>query len=261
MTSSVTEEPETAPPSDVAPGTSEPVKMFDDMLTGLAPEMPDVQSHAVEAAKERLAEQQKVEGQAHPTGSPEKGKTDDRGRSFDPVIHEHDDGTPRINSRGFIKCRRGGAAKPGFQSAPNQSRAADPKAQPAGATKTPQAEMLDAKIQATANTSAALVVTLGTLIGGEEFKPENGEMEMLATSFQNYYRIRGVAELPPEVMLAVAIGGYVAPRWYKPIFAAKRARWWEWIKSKTGGGAKPRAATPPVVREANQATPVQEAQS
>lgn len=249
LTRSVSEEGQPVPekpPKEVS--GSDTVQSVESILSG-APEMPEVQQHAIDAAKERLAEQNKVEESAQTTGQPQKGKTDDRGRSFDPDIHEHDGGVPRINSKGFIKCRRGGAAKPGHTGGPSQSRATDPTAPKTGPDrKTEQAEALQAKIEGTAQVSAMMVITLGQMIGGEEFAPKSGESEGLSGAFKAYYTARGIVDMPPEVMLAVALAGYVVPRWYQPIFAAKRAKWWLWLKSKMGGNKDKGGPVAPVVK-------------
>lgn len=202
--------------------------------------MPEVQPHAIEAARAAKAQSAEVEseaGSAQPSGSatPVKGSTDERGRRFDPELHKAGpDGKPLINSKGYITMKRGGAAQ---KAAKGQSfaKVPEPGAVPQSQKKAAAAVELDAKIDSTAEVSAYMVITAAQMIGGEEFKPESGEADAMKSAFANYYRVRGIVDMPPELILAVSLGGYVLPRWNKPIFKKKREGWWTWVKSRFGG--------------------------
>lgn len=210
----------------VTPPGGVPVQDLDEIMD---PSMPEVQEHTIQAAREARA--------AQSSGEPIKGKTDAKGRTFDTVLHEiGPDGGPIINARGYIKERRGGAAQKASRGEKPQASFSRPKNAPEGQPspeamrRTAQAEALEARIQSTAQVSAMVIITSARIVGGEEFEPEDGEAQAMSQCFADYYRIRGIVDLPPEVMLAVGIGGYVAKRWNKPKFAETRKGWWLTIK-------------------------------
>jgi hypothetical protein len=208
---------------------TEPEVLSVEELMGEA-HMPEVQAHTVDAAKSAKAEAQTVQDAG--AGSPVKGKTDDLGRGFDASIHESDaNGQPRLNKAGYIAKRRGGASKAGAN--PSQSKVnTKPKDKKVDAVP----ENLEPQIQATAQMSTAIFTTLATMIGGEEFKPvvdkatgEN-EPEMLTMVFANYYRDKGIIDIPPGVALTLGLGFYVAKRWNAPKFTERKARWFGGIR-------------------------------
>ncbi len=223
--------PVTAKGGGKPPGEPE-VLDVGDMLT---PDMPPVQQHSIDAAR---AAQAKVAESAAPTGgaqsaaagSPVKGRTDELGRDFNASIHEIDGtGNPAINAKGYLKRKRGGAGgKPQASASNSFSKSAATGPDP----KTAKAVELDAKIASNAQVSAMLFIVAAQMIGGEEMKPDAGEPEQINDAFTAYYRIRGIVDLPPEVVLAVTLGGFVAKRWNMPIFSKKRSGWWEAIKAK-----------------------------
>lgn len=229
----------TAQPSPQQPTrivTSEPETITLDQALSAGPAMPEVQDHAVAAARERAAEAQEAQSAPSAAGQPVKGITDERGRPFDPAIHETGpDGKGIIGSRtGFLRMRRGGASKGG--AAPSRSKVSIASKSVESAANTldaaRNADMLKEKIASTAAVSTEMVLMLGQAVGGEEFAPEAGEKDGMTAAFVNYYTIRGVVDLPPEVMLGVCIFGYVGKRWNRPIFAEKRKAWWAKIRGE-----------------------------
>lgn len=198
-------------------------------------ETPEVQPHAVEAARERraaAAQTQPQESTASTAARPVKGKSDNKGRAYDPAIHETGpDGKPLMNAEGYIKCKRGGAAQKVQRAAAGKftpPTKPDPT-KPAA----PNAEALEAQVQATGATAAVLVVSLAQMVGGEDFKPETGEAEGMAGAFANYFRSKGISDIPPGTALAITLAAYIGKRWNRPKFAEKRKglifnikRWW-----------------------------------
>lgn len=211
----------------------ESVVHIDKVLQGETPDMPEVQDHAVSAAVSRLeaaesAEKQAEAGEPSATLVPVKGQTDIKGRPFDPAIHE----SPlRINRDGWIACRRG--TPKGGKSAPPASRSfvdtstPEPQAAPVVACE-------DEKAKATALLCAGLFVNTGTMILGDEFKPEDaGEFDAVRSSFHEYFKAKGTPDIPPGLALALGLGTYCAKRWNAPKFKEKREslwmlakRWW-----------------------------------
>lgn len=203
-------------------------------LMGGAPAMPEVQQHAVDAAREERARQDApppTSSGGTSSAGPVKGKTDFKGRAFDPALHEVDaDGKPAINRDGYLKCYRG---KHGSTTSHTEAQRPTPrskcepvaKASP-GAVPVPGPDV-EAQIDASAAAFSGLFVTGSVLIGGEEFAPEPGEGEALKESFAQYFRAKGVVDLPPGVVLGGAMVCYIAKRWNAPKFTARREGWIE----------------------------------
>lgn len=190
-------------------------------LAGLT-SMPAIQPHAIEAARED-------EAAAASAGA--GGPTDAQGRAFDPALHETGpDGAPRLNAAGGLRMRRG--RKPGASAAPRAT--ASTFAAPQGVA--PQASAAPipdtAKIDATATVMAELVFAIGMAAGGSEWKPRDEERDSLKDAFRNYCATRGVSELPPELVVAVALGGYAIPRCFMPETKSKIQRAKEWLYAK-----------------------------
>lgn len=201
-------------------------KVLPDAQAFGGPDMPTIQPHAVEAAKETLAAS---EAPASPSaeGAPVKGKTDFKGRPFNPALHEvNDDGSPAMNRDGYIKCFRGKpAAGASDTAAPPRARS---KVDPTGG-KAPQAAPppdMSAQIDASAGAFTGLFLAAATLVGGEEFAPEAGEPEAIKGAFSQYFAAKGVVDVPPGVMLGGVLVVYVAKRWNAPKFAERRMSMW-----------------------------------
>lgn len=215
-----------------------------DAVLGETPDMPEVQEHALAAARERKAQEEVGEREAEAAQAPVKGKTDERGRPFDPAIHETGpDGGPIIGKKtGYIRMRRGGAsgaAKPS-RSRVNIASAADSVTASLDAGR--NADVIKEKIASSAAVSAETIFILGQTIGGPEFAPEAAEREGLVAAWTHYYTVRGIVDIPPEVMIAVALGGYVMKRWNMPVFSEKRKGW---MRAWKGEKAAERPETTP----------------
>lgn len=214
------------PPNDANDNNEPEVLSVDDLMGGDSPTMPEVQAHTVEAARASSAKAAEPALQSAVGGTPVKGQTDDLGRTFNSSIHESmPDGKPKMNKAGFIAKRRGGAAKAGGVNASKVNT----KAKDAPAAAVP--ENLEASIQQTAAVSTALFLTMAQMAGGEEFAPvvdsKTGENEPAAieSAFANYYRIKGIIDIPPGIALAVGLSFYVIKRWNAPKFTERREGW------------------------------------
>lgn len=237
LTSSVTGEgPEEV--TEIVTRTADPAAVAEvESLMGGGASMPEVNAGAVRAAQSASV----ARAEPAATGAPVKGRTDDKGRPFDPNIHEMDsEGKPAINAKGWLKCKRGGAAQAAKRGGSAHQSKLNVDAKGGGPVLATGQATHDAKREAQINASAVtltgLVFSVGQMVGGEEFAPRvdksTGEDEpaFIQGSFENYFRARGVVDIPPGVGLAFAIGGYVFKRWNAPKFEKRRMGWWEGIK-------------------------------
>ncbi len=199
--------------------------------------MPEVQEHAIAAAKSETPKNAAPPGVA----------TDKHGNIFDADIHcTNPDGTPKLMGTGHLVMKNRYKAKlkaAGKLGAPRTStfKAPDP-AKPGAPTEggpmskgsTPDLE-LEAKIASTAQVTSELIFTVGQAVGGEEWQPKldkkNGidERSAMVNAWAAYYRARGIADLPPEVMLAVALGSYAVPRFFMPATKTRVGKFKEWF--------------------------------
>lgn len=244
MTSGVTGAPEMP---EGGTSDAEPVESGDSdtsaPLVGLA-DMPSVQPHAIAAAEE--------DNKAHAAvvAKVATGKTDPQGRAFDPALHEVDPvtGEPRLSTTGKLRCKRGrgakGAIASGFKTAPAGAKV-DNSAQTA-------AEKA-AKIDSTATVVTEMIFMGGKLIGGEEWEPRvdkasgTDERAVMKGAWAEYFRVRGIVDVPPEVMLVMAVGSYAVPRMFMPktktrVQAAKEwfYRWVATRRARRNGGVPER---------------------
>lgn len=173
---------------------------------------------------------------------PFAGLVDSKGQSFDPSVHAVDaGGNPVMTNSGKLSRKRG--RKPATDGRPVSSvKSGKPKLHPA-----------EAAAVSTGTVAANMVFTLGRFVGGEEWAPvvddnlgldEHAQME---AAFIDYCREKGVTDLPPGAILAVALASYIAPRLTMPKTKTRMQRAKEWIAAKIavgrvrGSGAKDNA--------------------
>ena len=65
-------------------------------------------------------------------------------------------------------------------------------------------------------TTAQMTFMLGMVVGGEEWKPSHDESVYMATAWTDYFRAKGIKDLPPGVVVATALISYAGPRLFKP---------------------------------------------
>jgi hypothetical protein len=203
---------------------------------------------------------------APPTG---KGKWDAKwdtyrdnfGRSFNPVLHEHDSKgdklIPRISKTGKLMFKRGNnkTAKQtsfvGADPAPGQSGAA-PGAQPGGPQPMDQAAAMHA--QAKVTVLACLRAT--QMIMGDEWKPDAGEEEMLTECTKAYMIEKGMQGFSPGLALLVVASSFAGKRFTMPETRKRMAKfreglaylWGRWrgrMATPTSAAPRGESASPP----------------
>lgn len=210
----------------------------------IAGNMPEVQAHAVpEQEGTPSVSQNEIKPEIIYPKHPKTGKpvtTDEYGMAFDPEIHQTDDiGNPRLNKH-FKLARRRGMKKethqPGGQKVKNvisdiareksvQARAEQKAVQDAEK----KAETTNLRYQS-ANTAAGLFFAIGRQIGGDEWEPIRGSIDLgngvthqvdeerdVTRAFYRYFEAKGIDNLPPETELAVILGGILLIRLQRPV--------------------------------------------
>lgn len=124
---------------------------------------------------------------------------------FDPSIHAVDAaGNPKRNKDGSLAKKRG-----------RKSGSSGPLQSTIRVDTTVAAQELQYK-NAAAVTVQSLVI-LGYCIGGvDEWKPENDELIAMQLAWTEYYKAKGITDMPPWIGVAIATGGYAMPRFSKP---------------------------------------------
>lgn len=115
-----------------------------------------------------------------------------------------------LNKDGSVKKRRGRPPK-----TVNTQSAAPEKTPETAAVNTDGAVTPREKISAAAAAKGAANLTIyaTVLLCGEEVgRPKDNDAKELAAAYKDYFDVRGVPDIPPEVGLAMAVLGYVAPR-------------------------------------------------
>jgi len=107
-------------------------------------------------------------------------------------------------------------------------------------------------------TTAEMIFMIGQAVGGDEWKPTDQERQYMVYAWGRYYEMKNITDLPPGVILATAIGMYMAPRLTKPktqarlIAAYLKVR--GWVRKVLGKGK-------PVEPTAHKVEPEPEAES
>lgn len=203
--------------SETAPG----VAGLDSITEALAGASPTPNTAAIEAAGEK---QEAIKEQY-------ADLRDSRGNRFDPEIHVTDEnGEPKLTLKGKLRMR------PGRKSKPVDSG----RAKIGGALPTKEGMTHAEKMQArmTGDAAASALVTLGVVIGGDEWNPivdeTHGidERANLSHAFGDYFEAKEMTDIPPGVALTIAISAYVIPRFTMPKTKTRLQRFKEWIATK-----------------------------
>lgn len=151
---------------------------------------------------------------------------------FDAAIHAvNEDGTPKRKADGSYALKRGRKAGRAANALPpknaaNQTVVGEP------ANPSPSISLDEASRQSANLVINACVWTLGNDLG----KPfDKSEAEGLKLSFRNYYEVRGIPQIPPEIGLLLALGSYIGPRLMTDEGQAKIKAMGQWLRAKTGG--------------------------
>jgi len=151
-------------------------------------------------------------GGVEQTGGKDLELRDASGASFDSTLHQMSkDGMPKITKAGNFK------KKPG-------------KSKSAIANVTPPDE--DASYKACGSSTAEIIFIAGQGIGGAEWKPRPEERAYMSDAWTQYYKAKGVEDLPPGVIVATALISYVAPRFTMPETQTRTKRFTNWFKGQ-----------------------------
>lgn len=135
------------------------------------------------------------------------GETDSAGEMWDGAIHSE---KRSKTTDGRWRRKRGAGPGPRTRAAHHDTPSvqADSHATPevVGSLESPP------EVRPLAEATVTTFVGVLTMIGGPGWKAESQEMEGMVNAWEAYYRVRGVRELPPELMLAMVMGTYIGTR-------------------------------------------------
>lgn len=191
----------------------------DDAADGIMNAAPDVQEHVVNAHTEKQA----------------AAPIDNAGQTFDPKIHSSDaTGKGILTEKGLWRRKRGAGKAPGSA-----------KSTIGGKTVSNGSNTPDAKEQAAiacGRTLAQTTFLVGRALGGEEWNPQKAvdekgtvvydEEVMMTDAWTNYCRATNLSDVPPGVILCVALMSYAAPRFRMPETKRRAQSFKEWFVSK-----------------------------
>lgn len=199
--------------------------------------MPEVQDHAVEAA--RASREPGPEETTEPesqSSTPSSDLFDSAGERFNPEIHATGkDGRGKKTAKGNWAKKRG--RKSGTLNIPGDKSAE-------AREKEREAARLAESVQL-GEVAAHLIFTLGEGLGGDEWKPivdpVTGKDEPVAmtNAFAKYFHMKGMSDFPPGAMVLLAISMYALPRLTKDQtkknlgnFAKRMKRFYTYIRGK-----------------------------
>lgn len=205
------DKPEGAPDDDNGSSSGDSGVTNDDVLLGAADtimsEAPDVQQHAVD---EHESQQQAVD---------ENAEKDSAGTPFDGRIHT---GT-RLKD-GTWRLKRNPSAEGSRVSRPRGKKEAA-----ADSTSVSVEVDNDAKAIASGKAAAHLIFMLGQTLGGPEWKPEQPEIEFQEGAWIGYARASNMQDIPPGLILCIALASYAGPRFTQPETRARVGKVRHWV--------------------------------
>lgn len=193
---------------------------FNSLADALVGNMPDVSEHVVNA------HEQEQSAQAHENAL----MKDKRGDTFDPDTHAtNDDGSPKMTAAGYFAKKRGRKA------GSTKSTLNTGSAQKHQETIDPQ-KAVKAQQRMAGNAAANTLITLGVVMGGEEWQPmkseEHGidEKMTLEMAFSDYFEAKNMDDIPAGVALSIAVMGYALPRFTMPKTQQRSKTMWGKVK-------------------------------
>ena len=159
---------------------------------------------------------------------------DSRGNRFDPEIHVTDsDGSPILTKLKKLRMRPG--RKSGGTNAKKQTGSIA-----LGTTQTQSGLTASQKMQAraTGEAAAGALITLGVVLGGDEWNPQIDEThglderQNLSHAFGDYFEQKEMTDIPPGVALTIAISAYAIPRFTMPKTQTRMQRLKVWVAQK-----------------------------
>ena len=203
---------------DDSTNDSNELSSTDELLESVTDSMPEVQPHAVEAARQEDRELLDSYSEL----------VDKNGTAFSSDLHQtYKDGSPKLTGNGLLKIKPGSKNKLKSPSPLNLKSVQPKKEEPA-----------DVSNVVLGKTSANLLVSIGASIGGDEWLPKIdkqtgvNELCVLETAFSDYYKATGKVDLPPGLALTVAISMYALPRFTMPKTQSKMQKAKVWFVSK-----------------------------
>jgi len=188
-----------------APSSAGRSTNLETIAADLITDMPQVQEHAL--AQERANDDAKNSEYEH--------LKDVDGNAFNSERHKTDkNGEPTQTKKGNL-IKKGGGRKPKTE---KQKSYIGGNASP----ENNHAAQLTAQARASGTVAANLLMTLGIALGGEEWQPRAdhasglNEKTMLENAMSDYFESTGQTDLPPSMVLIVAIGAYALPRFTMP---------------------------------------------
>lgn len=182
-------------------------------MTGLASDVADVvqdvKEGPVDPVPQVTSEQQQaatmawVNGGTSAPAAQVSGDTDSAGEVWDGSVHSE---KRSKTSDGRWRRKRGAGASPRRTLRHDTPMGTANGVEPI----TP----LDAAPEIRPLAEATVVTFTGmlTMVGGEGWNAESHETSAMINAWENYYRARGIRELPPELMLFAVMGTYIGKR-------------------------------------------------
>ena len=190
---------------------------FNFISENLVNNMSDVQEHTVNAHMQKEEEEREIERAKW------AGLVDKNGNGFDPFakpqIHRtKKDGSPSLSRNGKLILLN--------KTLKNEN----------GTEQEQIAEAENAMTRATSKVVANTLINVCSVVGGEEWRPieQKGasEREMLEEAFFEYFKAKGVDDIPPSLGLGIAISAYAIPRFTMPVTRSKLGRLKDWFIRK-----------------------------
>jgi hypothetical protein len=186
-----------------------------EFVDGLIDQQPLVSDHVIELETQKI----KTSQESLPAG-------------FDPEIHDIDkNGAPRLTPTGRFKKKRSTRKRP--ETPRGQSSVALPSNQSTDNVVSDAA--MKQQCVLCGHYAANSLITIGYLIGGDEFEPaldkDTGldERVFLETAFGDYFVAKNITDFPPGITLALAITAYITPRLPKPKTQSKLKKIKTWF--------------------------------
>ncbi|MBA7635751.1 hypothetical protein ES703_43355 [subsurface metagenome] len=158
---------------------------------------------------------------------------DKHGRVFDADLHISDPktGKPVLIKDGHLRIKTGKGLPTG-----RPSKMADlepePKQEPTEDAPGPGPEPAKPVVNMTGVAVSETIFMLSQTLGGEDWKPTATEKDYMATSWAAYLDAKGVDDLPPGVLLFMAMLTYALPRLRKQNTQAAIKKGWARLKEK-----------------------------
>ncbi|HHJ14267.1 MAG TPA: hypothetical protein ENJ79_07800 [Gammaproteobacteria bacterium] len=225
-----------------------------DLGRELAGDMPEGSPHLRESGEAGgpVSGEPKAGGKPEPDAKPDgKGAGDENsipekyrhlrdkfGFAFDPELHEtKKNGEPKLSKNGLL-CRRPGPRKKASKSYVFRGAPQEPTAGPAPGTEA-------AHYAAAGRAMAETIFGIGQAFFGSEWAPRVDEAmglderAQMSDAWAQYFRAKGVVDIPPGIAVSVAMASYALPRLATEQTKGRLRRMVEWAKGRRKAGDKP----------------------